>query len=73
MPLVVIKEFETESLIKGYHAYMNDWTLILGKNLSRRSEPENKIDKYAAAVTKEARVIGHLKKGKSGQYVITVF
>ena len=73
MPLFVIKEFETESLIKGYHAYMNDWTLILGKNLSRRPEPENKIDKYAVAVTKEARVIGHLKKGKSGQYVITVF
>ena len=24
MPLVIIKEFETESVIKGYHAYMND-------------------------------------------------
>ena len=26
MPLVTIKEFENESVIKGYHAYMNDWT-----------------------------------------------
>ena len=24
IPLVIIKEFETESLIKGYYAYMND-------------------------------------------------
>ena len=24
--LVIIKEFETESVIKGYHAYVNDWT-----------------------------------------------
>ena len=24
MPLVIIKEFETEPVIKGYHAYMND-------------------------------------------------
>ena len=46
---------------------MNDWTLILGENLSTRPEPENEIDKYAVAVTKEARVIGHLKKGKTGR------
>ena len=41
MPLVIIKEFETESVIKGYHAYMNDWTPILAENLSTRPEPEN--------------------------------
>ena len=73
MPLVIIKEFETESVIKGYHAYMNDWTPILGENLSKRPEPENKIYKYAVAVTKDARVIGYLKKGKTGRYAKTVF
>ena len=26
IPLVIIKEFETESVFKGYHAYMDDWT-----------------------------------------------
>ena len=41
MPLVIIKEFETESVIKGYHAYINDWTPIVGENLSTRPEPEN--------------------------------
>ena len=66
-------EFETESVIKGYHAYMNDWTPILGENLSTRSEPENEIDKYAVAITKDTRVIGHLKKGKTGRYAKTVF
>ena len=39
MPLVIIKEFETELVTKGYHAYMNDWTPILGENLSTRPEP----------------------------------
>ena len=53
MPMVVIKEFETESVIKGYHAYMNDWTPILGENLSTRPERENEIDKYAVAVNKD--------------------
>ena len=52
---------------------MNDWTPILGENLSTRPEPENEIDKYAVAVTKDARVIGHLKKGKTGRYAKTVF
>ena len=73
MPLVIIKEFETESVIKGYHAYMNDWTPILGENLSKRPEPENKIDKYVVAVTKDTRVIGYLKKGKTGRYAKTIF
>ena len=38
IPLVTIKEFETESVIKGYHAYMNDWTQILGENVSYSRE-----------------------------------
>ena len=47
---------------------MNDGTPILGENVSIRPEPENKIDEYAVAVTTDARVIGHLKKGKTGRY-----
>ena len=73
MPLVIIKEFETEPVIKGYHAYMNDWAPILGENLSARPEPESDIDKYAVAVTKDAWVIGQLKKGKTGRYAKAVF
>ena len=45
---------------------MNDQASILGENLSTRPQPENEIDRYAVAVTKYARVIGHLKKGKTG-------
>ena len=73
MPLVIIKEFETGSVFTVYHAYMNDWTAILGENLSTRPVPENEIDKYAVAVTKDARLIGHLKKGKTSRYTKTVF
>ena len=73
MPLVIIKEFDTEPVIKGYYAYMNDWSPILGENLSTRPEPESKNDKYAVAVTKDARVIGQLKKGNTVRYAKTVF
>ena len=44
---------------------MSDWTSILGENLSTRPETKNEIDKYAVAVSKYVRVIGHLKKGKT--------
>ena len=64
--LVIIKEFETGSVIKGYHAYENDWTPILGENLSTRPELQNEIDNYPVTVTKDARVIGYLKKRKTG-------
>ena len=43
MPRVIIKGFETESVIKWYHAYMNDWTPILEEHLSTRPETENEI------------------------------
>ena len=71
MPVVIIKEFETELVIKGNHAYMNDWTPILGEHLSTRPESENDIDKYIVPVTKDAQVIGHLTKRKTGRYVKT--
>ena len=52
---------------------MNDWTPMLGENLSTGRELENEIDKYAVAITKDARVIGHLKKGKTDRQAKTVF
>ena len=56
-----------------HHAYMNNWTPILEENLSTLLEPENEIDKYTVAVTKDAGVISHLKKGKTGRCAKTVF
>ena len=73
MPLVTIKEFETESVIKGYQAYLNDGAPILGENVSIRPEPKNEIDEYAVAVTTDTRVTDHLKKGKTGRYAKTDF
>ena len=73
MPLVTIKEFETESVIKGYHAYLNDRAPVLGENVSIRPEPKNEIDECAVAVTTDARVTDHLKKGKTGRYAKTDF
>ena len=70
---MIIRELKTKSIIKGYHAYMNDWTPVLGETLSACPEPDNEIDKYAVAATKDAKFAGHLKKEKTGRYARTVF
>ena len=41
MPFVTIEEFEAESVIKEYHAYMNDWTPILGENVQTYQYVQN--------------------------------
>ena len=66
MSLVIVKEFETEAVIKGYQS-------ILGEHLSTRPESENEIDKYVVTVTKYAWVIDHLKKGKTAFITKTDF
>ena len=71
--MLIIREFKTKSIIKGYHTYTNVWTPVLGETLSARQEPENEMNKYAVAATKDARVVGHLKKWKTGRYAQTVF
>ena len=73
MPPVIIRDVETESVIKGCHVYTNDWTPIIVEHLSTRSEPGDEINRYAVTVIKDPRVIGHLKKGKTVRYAKIVF
>lgn len=41
--------------------------------LQCQMEPENIVDKYAVAVIKKNKVVGHLMNGKSGKFVKTIF
>ena len=70
---MIIREFKPKSIIKRYHAYMNDWTPALGETLSARPGLKMKSINMPLAVTKDARVVGHLKKGKTGRYAKTAF
>ena len=71
--ITLIKEFEVQSYIKGYHVYKNEWIPFKGEVLETRKEPENSVDKYAVAVMKDCRIVGHLSKGKSGRFAKTIF
>ena len=73
MPIILVKEFEVDSMVMGFHVYRKTWNQKVGEVYNTRMEPENKEDKYAVAVLdKEGRVVGHTPKGKSGKYAMTV-
>ena len=55
--IVLIKEFNVESHIKGYHAYMKKWEPKKDKTLTTRLEPENANDKFAVAVEKNDKCL----------------
>ena len=73
LEIILIKRFDIESHIKGYHAYMNEWAPETGKILKTRLEPENIVGRFAVAVEKDGQIVGDLSKGNSVRFVKAVF
>ena len=73
LPIVVTKNGEVASYLKGYHVYKRVRTPISNKVVQTRREPGNPTDKYAVCVLKDGKVVGHLKKGSNGRFAKTIF
>ena len=71
--VIVTRNFEMVSYVKGYHVYKTLWNPLIGEFLLREREPDNPIDKYAVCVKKENKIVGHLPLGKSGKFAKTIF
>ena len=63
---------EIKTYIKGYHAYKSTWSPTIGEQLVAEHEPNNSHDKFAVAIIKSGKVVGHLKKGKSGWFAESI-
>ena len=73
LPIAIVQEHEVNSFVMGYHKYRKTCALFWGEVLQCRMEPDNAVDKYAAAVMNTDRNVGHLMKGKRGKFAKTVF
>ena len=71
--VIVTRNFEMVSYVKGYRMYETLWNPLIGEFLSCEREPDNPMDKYAVCVKKENKIVGHLLLGKSGKFVKTTF
>ena len=72
IPLLVTKNLETMSHVKGCYVYKTLWILVIGECLLSEREPDNPNDKYAVCVKKENRIVGHLPLGKMGKFAKTI-
>ena len=63
LKIVIVKEYQHKSTVKGFHVYKEIWNLVEGEVLDTRTEPENPTDKYAVCI--EKNVVGHLPKGST--------
>ena len=73
IPIVVVTSIDIVSNIKGYHVYKSVWTPTLQEQVYGDIEPHNPVDKYAVAVKKDEKVIGHLPLGENGKFTIIFY
>ena len=73
-PIVLMRSYEIDSLIIGYHVYKTNWAPVVGEKLAGVMESNNLMDKYVVAVkSSDESIVGHLPLGKSGKFAKTIF
>ena len=73
-PIVLIRSYEINSFIMGYHVYKTNWTPVVGEKLTGVMESNNLMDKYAVAVKRsDESIVRHLPCGKCGIFAKTIF
>ena len=55
-----INSFSSDSFVRGYHVYMDQWEPWIGDILPLEREPTNPEDKCTVAVKKCGRIVGHV-------------
>ena len=57
----------------GFHEYIKIWEPKFTEILEVKLDPTSKMDKFAVAVIKNKKIIGHFLLGKTGGVSKTVF
>ena len=73
IPVVVVTPTDIVSNIKGCHVYKSVWTPTVQEQVYGEIEPHNLVDKYAVAVKKDEKVVGHLPLGGNGKFANKIF
>ena len=53
LKVVIVKEYQHKSTVKGFHVYKEIWNPVEGEVLDTIMEPENPTDKYAVYIEKK--------------------
>ena len=73
LPIIKERKLNFKSFVIGFHLYKKIWEPKSNEILEVKLEPTNKMDKFAVAVTKNKKIIGHIPLGKTGCFSKTIF
>ncbi len=62
MLIVMMEEFELESIILGHHIYKSLWSPILNEELAMCEELNNVYDRHAVCIKKDRCIVGHVPR-----------
>ena len=61
-PVVESASLEWTSYIRSHHTYCQEWTPVVEKVHTLKPQPDDCYDKFAIAVVKNDRPVGHMLK-----------
>ena len=50
LPLILLKTYEMETTLMGFHVYKTSWNPYVGEEVRAVMQPNNLMDKFAVAV-----------------------
>ena len=68
IPIIKERELNFKSFVMGFHEHRKIQEPKSNEILEVKMEPTNKMDKFAVAVIKNKKNIGHLPLGKMGAF-----
>ena len=58
--ITMATSFSIESTVRGHHVYKTEWNPIIGEELCCLAEEDNAFDRFAVAISKDGRIVGHV-------------
>ena len=59
---ILVAMLRIESVVRRYHAYMDDWSPSVGDEFELEIEELNKHDRYVVAVKVNDDIVGHMPR-----------
>ena len=71
----LLDTYEIDAYVMGFHVYKTSWKPFIGEELSIVMEPDNVMDRHAAAVIQQSKKdsVGHLPLCKTRKFTKTIF
>ena len=57
---ILVAMLHVESVVRGHHVYMDDWSPSVGDEFELETKELNKHDRYAVAIKVSGDIVGHV-------------